>query len=137
MQHSTTQPRIAAITQHPVIHRSVFVLALALFGVVSFLAGIANLTLAIIQSSNGALPGVGSAALLDAAFDFTLGALIVGSLGAFAQNRLLSVWLYAGGILADILYDSLMGYPPNALFVLFGLLLVSQLLRFRNELELT
>ena len=137
MQHTTTQPRIAAITQQSVVNRSIFITAIALFGVVSFLAGIANLTLAIIQSPNGALPGLSSASLLDAAFDFTLGALIVGSLGAFVQNRMLSVWLYAGGILADILYDSLMGYPPNALFVLFGLLLVSQLLRFRNELELT
>ena len=136
MQHSTTQPRIAAITQKPVVNRSIFVIALALFGVLSFLAGIANLIFAIIQFSNSSLPGIGSAALLDAAFEFTLGALIVGSLGAFVQNRMLSVWLYAGGILADILYDSLMGYPPNALFVLFGLLLVSQLLRFRNELEL-
>jgi hypothetical protein len=136
MQHSTTQPRIAVIPQQPVVNRSIFVVALALCGLVSFLAGVANLTLAIIQLSNGFLPGVGSTELLDAAFDLTLGALILGSLGAFVKGRILSIWLYAGSLLASLVYQITMGYPPNYLFLGFGFLLVWQLLKFRNELDL-
>jgi hypothetical protein len=136
MQHTTTQPRIAAISQQPVINKSVFLIALAVFGVVSIVAGIVNLIPAIIQLSNGSVPGVASTTWIDIAFDLALGGLIMASVGIFIKGRMLSIWLYAGSIVADIFYDVIRGYPLNFLFVLFGIVIVWQLLKFRDELEL-
>ena len=137
MQYSTTQPRIAAITEQPVINKSIFVTALAIFGVFSILGGISSSVLAIIQFSNGSLPSVTSITLTDAAFNLSLGALIIASVGAFAKGRILSIWLYAGSLFVDGIYHLMMGYPLNYLFIGFGLLLIWQLLKFRSELELT
>ena len=44
--------------------------------------------------------------------------------------------LYGGSILLDILYNLATGNPLNYLFIGFGLLLVWQILKFRNRLEL-
>jgi hypothetical protein len=136
MQHSTTHPRIAAITQPPGINKTIFVFALAFFGVIGILSGIMNLVAAIIQLSSGSLTGVASTVWIDIAFNLSLGGLILASLGAFTERRMLSIWLYAASIIVDGIYHLMMGYPLNYLFMGFGLLLIWQLLKFRNELEL-
>ena len=50
MEYSTTQQRIAAIGHQPVLKKSTFVFALAIFGVFSILAGIISLASAITLS---------------------------------------------------------------------------------------
>jgi len=136
MEYSTTQQRIAAIGHRPVLNKSVFVLALALFGVFSALAGIISLVTAIILFSNASMPGIASAMLTDTAFELSLGTLIIASSRMLAKGRILSVGLYAGSIVLDTLYNIMTGYPLNYVFIGFGLLLIWQILKFRNELEL-
>jgi hypothetical protein len=136
MEYSTTQQRIAAIGHQPVLKKTTFVLALAIFGVFSSLAGIISLSTAIILSSDTSMAGPGSTMLTDAVYEFCLAALIFGSLRAFTKGKILSVWLYGGSIILDILYNIVTGNPLNYLFIGFGLLLISQVLRFRNQLEL-
>jgi hypothetical protein len=129
MEYSTTQQRIAAIGHEPVLKKSTFVFALAIFGVFSALAGIMSLATAIMLPSDTSL-------WTDAVYGFSLAALIFASARTFTRGKILSVWLYGGSILLDILYNLATGNPLNYLFIGFGLLLVWQILKFRNRLEL-
>lgn len=136
MEYSNTQQRIAAIRHQPVLNKSTFVLALAIFGVFSALAGIISLAMAITLASDGAAPGDANIMLIDAVYEFSLAALIFASSRAFAKGKFLSVWLYGGSLVLDSLYNLVMGIPLNYIFVAFGLLLIWQILRFRHRLEL-
>jgi hypothetical protein len=138
METSTTHPRIVAITHnYPSIpKKSDFVVALLFFGVCSILAGIVSFVSAIILLSNGTAPDPVSRMLIEPVYQLSLGVLILASSRAFAKGKLLSIWLYVGSIVIDSLYHMIMGYPLNYLFVGFGLFLIWQILRFRNELEL-
>ncbi len=136
MEYSTTQQRIAAIGHQPALKKSTFVIALAIFGVFSILAGMISLATWITLSSGAAIPGLADAMLTDAVYEFILGALIFASSRAFAKGKMLSVWIYAASILLDSLYNIVTGYPLNYVFVGFGLLLIWQILRFRGRLDL-
>jgi hypothetical protein len=136
MQFSTTQPRIQAIPRQSVLKKPVFVLSLTIFGVFSTLAGMISLATAIILSSNASMPGLANAMLIDTVYEFGLGALIFASTRAFKKGSLLSVWLYGGSIVLDSVYNLATGQPLNYIFIGFGLLLIWQILSFRNELEL-
>jgi len=136
MEYSTTQQRIAAIGHQPVLKKSTFVVALAIFGVFSALAGIISLATAIVLSSGASIPGFADSMLTDAVYQFSFAALIFASSGAFVKGKLLSVWLYAGSLIIDSLYHMMMGDPLNYLFIGFGLLIIWQILKFRSELDL-
>jgi len=136
MEYSTTQQRIAAIGHQPALKKSTFVIALAIFGVFSVLAGMISLATWVTLSSGAAMPGLADAMLTDAVYEFILGALIFASSRAFAKGKMLSVWIYAASILLDSLYNIVTGYPLNYVFVGFGLLLIWQILRFRDRLDL-
>ena len=136
MNLSTTQPRIAAVTHQPVLNKPVFVAALAIFGAFNLLAGIINLVTAIILFTNASIPSLASTTLTDAAYKLSLGALIIASSSAFKKGRFLCVWLYAGSLILDSFYNLITGYPLNYLFVAFGLLLIWQISKYRNELNL-
>ena len=136
MQYSTTQPKIAAIPHQPVLNKKVFVASLAIFGVFDILAGILSLVTAIILFSNASMPSLASSTLIDAIYKLSLGALILASSMIFAKGRLLAIWFYAGGILLSNLYNLIMGYPLNYVFIAFGLLLIWQIWKYKNQLEL-
>lgn len=136
MEYSTTQQRIAAIGHQPVLKKSTFVLALAIFGVFSTLAGIISLVTAIVLSSNSSMPSLAETMLTDTVYEFSLGALIFASSRAFAKGKILSIWLYGGSILLDSLYNILTGSPLNYLFIGFGLLVIWQIWKFRDQLDL-
>lgn len=138
MENSTTHPRIVPITQtyQPVLRKPVFVAALAIFGVFYILAGIINLVTAIILFSNVSMPSLVSSTLTDAAYKLCLGALTIASTVTFSKGRLLSIWLYAVGILLSSLYSLIMGYPVNYFFVGFGLLMIWQIWKYKDQLEL-
>jgi hypothetical protein len=74
--------------------------------------------------------------LTDAVYRLILGTLIIVSSRAFAKGRFLSIWLYAGSLILDSFYNLMTGYPLNYLFVAFGLLMIWQILKFRNQLDL-
>lgn len=137
MEFSTTQPRIAAIPRQPVLKKPAFVIALSIFGVFSTLAGIISLATAIILSSNASMPSLAEAMLIDAVYEFSLSALIFASSRAFTKGRILSIWLYGGSILLDSLYNVLAGNPLNYVFIGFGILLIWQVLKYRDALELS
>ena len=136
MEYSTTQQRIAAIGHQPVLKKSTFVAALALFGVFSSLAGIISLATAISLSSDASMPGLANTMLIDAVYEFSLSALIFASSRAFSKGKILSVWLYGGSIVLDVLYNIATGNPLNYIFIGFGLLLIWQILRFKDKLDL-
>ena len=139
MQHTTTQPRITAITQihQAVVKKSTFVIALAVFGGMSILAGVISFVSAIVLLSNAAMPSLVNMILTDVAFDFILGALIIASLRALTQGKMLAVWLYGSSLLIDGFYSLVMGYSLNYIFMGFGLLLIWQMVKYRVELELS
>ena len=138
MENTTTHPRIVPITQtrQPVLRKSVFIAALALFGIFDILAGIISLVTAIILSSHASMPSLANSTLIDAIYKLSLGALIIASSAAFAKGKLLSIWLYAVGMLLANVYSLTMGYPVNYVFMGFGLLMIWQIWRYRNLLEL-
>lgn len=137
MEFTTTQQRIAAIRQQPVLKRQAFVAALAIFGVFSALAAIISLANAIILSSSASMPGLAETMLFDAVYEFGLSALIFASSRAFSQGKLLCVWLYGSSLVMDSLYSLATGNPLNYIFIGFGFFLIWQLLKYRNELELS
>ena len=139
MQHTTTQPRIAAIahTHQSVIRKSPFMIALAALGGMSTLAGILSSVSAIILLSEAPKSGMVNSVLTDIAFDFILGALIIASWKALSQGKMLAVWLFGSSILIDVFYSFVMGYTPNYIFMGFGLLLMWQMVKYKTELELS
>ena len=136
MESSTTHPRIVPITRpyQSVPKKSTFVFAFAFFGIGSILYGIVSLVSAIILLSNGTAPA--NSMWIEPAYELSMGTFIFLSSRVFSRGKLLSVWLYGSSILVDGLYHLLMGYPLNYLFVAFGILLIWQTVKFRNELEL-
>src|SRR5688500_3039223 len=139
MQHTTTQPRITVITQahQSVFKKSTFVIAIAVFGGMSILAGVISSVSAIVLLSEAPMSGMVNSVLADVAFDFILGALIIASLRALTQGKMLAVWLYGSSLLIDSFYSLVMGYPMNYIFMGFGLLLIWQMVKYRAELELS
>jgi hypothetical protein len=137
MEHTTTQPKMAAITHLPDITRSTFVIALAIFGVASILGGLINFLSTSISLSGTSMPSLVYTGPIDVAFDITLGAFIITSSWALAQRRMLALWLYGGSILLDIFFNLAMGYPLNYLFLGFGLLLTWQIAAYRENLRLS
>ena len=139
MQHTTTQPKITAITQthQVVIKKSTYVIPLAVFGGMSILAGVISLVSVTVLLSNVVMPSLVNTILTDVAFDFILGALIIASSRAVARGKMLAVWLYAGSLLMDGFYSLVMGYPLNYIFMGIGLLLIWQMVKYRAELELS
>ena len=136
MEFSTTQPRIAVIPRQPVLKKPVFTASLAIFGIFSILAGVISLVTAIALISNASMPSLVSALLTDTVVELSLGALILASTKAFAQGKILSIWVYGSSMVLDSLYNLATGYPLNYVFIGFGLLLIWQVLRYRDELEL-
>src|SRR5688500_9970847 len=130
MVYSNTRQRIAAISHQPVFKKSTFVFSLAIFVVFIVLAVIMILATAIILSSTGSVPRFANTMLIDAVYEFSLAALIFASARGFTKGNMLSVWLYAGSIILDILYNIVTGNPLNYLFIGFGLLLIWQILMF-------
>jgi len=139
MQHTTTQPRITAITQthQTVFKKSTFVFALAVLSGLTILAGIVSLVSAIILLSNSSLPNLSSTLLMDAVLDLTIGMLILASSRAFASGKILAIWLCAGSILLDSLYGLIKGYEFHYIFIGFGFLLIWQMLKYRQQWEVS
>ena len=139
MENSTTHPRIVPIsrtTYQSVPKKSTFIFALAFFGIGSILYGLVSLVSAIILLSNGTARAPVSSMWIEPVYELSMGTFIILSSRVFTRGKLLSVWLYGGCIFVDSLYHLVMGYPLNYLFVGFGILLIWQILKFRNELEL-
>lgn len=137
MQHTTTQPRIAAIGYPTVAKRTTFVIALAVFGVINILTGLISLFSANVLVSSVVMPQLVNAILVDVAFDLVLGALIIASSNALAHGRMQATWLYAGCLVLDILFNLFMGYPLNYVFIGFALLIIWQIIQYKEELNLS
>lgn len=139
MQHTTTQPRITVIpqTRQSVFKKSTFVIALAGLGGITILAGIVSLISVIVLFSNASMPGLARSILTDAVLDITVGALIVASSRAFHKGNGLAIWLYAGSLLLDSLYSFMQEYELHYIFIGFGVLLIWQMLKYRQEWEVS
>ena len=137
MQHTTTQPRIAAITTQVVVKKSTFMIALTALGTMSILAGVISSVSAIVLLSEAPLSGMVNSVLADVACNFILGALIMASWKALAQGKMLAVWLFGSSMVIDSLYSLAMGYTLNYVFLGFGLLLIWEMVRHKVALELS
>ena len=133
MQHSTTHPRITAIKQQPVINKSIFVIALAVFGVLNTLIGLIGLLSVIIPYLSESILALAGTTVPNAIFDLFLGGLMLASSKAFSQGRIAAIWIYGASIFLDSLYKLMTGYPLNYVFIVFGLFLIWQLLKFRDQ----
>ena len=137
MQHTTTQPRIAAITTQFVAKKSTFMIAVAALGTMSILAGVISSVSAIVLLSEAPLSGMVNSVLADVACNFILGVLIMASWKALAQGKMLAVWLFGSSLLIDSLYSLVLGYTLNYVFLGFGLLLIWEMVRHKVALELS
>ena len=135
MQHTTTQPRIAAITQRPLMNRPLFLVALAGFGIISIVSGVFGLVSALIPFLSTSMLALAAPTLFDAVFQLFLGGLILASAAAFNQGKILAVWIYGASIFIDSVYKLKLGDPLNYVFLAFGVLLIWQLLKFRDHWE--
>ena len=137
MQHTTTQPRMTAITQthQSVFKKSIFVIGLTGLGGIAILAGLMSLASAIFLISTAAMPGLSSTLLTDAAVSMTIGTLIIASSKAFVKGKMLAIWFLGGSILLDSLYSLIMGFQLHYVFMGLGFLLIWQMLKFRKAWE--
>ena len=137
MQHTTTQPRIAAITPQLVVKKSTFMIALGALGGMSILAGVISSVSAIVLFSEAPLSGLANSVVADTACNFILGALIFASWRTLAQGKILTVWLFGSSLLVDGLYSLVMGYALHYVFMGLGLLLIWQMMKYKAELNLS
>ena len=138
MQHTTTQPRIAAIARphQSVIKKSTFVIALMALGGMSILAGIISSVSAIVLLSEAPMSGMVNSVLADIVCNFILGTLIFASWRVLTQGKMLAVWLFGSSLLVDSLYSLVMRYPMHYVFMGLGLLLIWQMIKHKTELGL-
>jgi hypothetical protein len=115
------------------MNKSFFVIALAVFGVLNTLIGLIGLVSVIIPFLSESILALAGTTIPNALFDLFLGGLILASLRAFAQGNMAAIWIYGASILLDSLYKLMMEYPLNYVFIVFGLILIWQLLRFRDQ----
>lgn len=137
MQHTTTQPKIAAITHQLVVKKSTFMIALAALSSMSILAGIISSVSAIVLLSEAPMSGMVNSVLADLVCNFILGTLIFASWKALAQGKMLVAWLFGSSLLIDSFYSLVMGYPLNYIFIGLGLLLIWQMVKHKAELGLS
>ena len=139
MQHTTTQPKITALTQthQSAFKKSTFVIALGVLGGISILAGIVSLISAIVLFSNASLPSLARSMLTDVVLDITVGALILASSRAFNKGNMLAIWLFSGSLLLDSLYSLIRGYELHYILLGLGFLFIWQMLKFRREWEVS
>lgn len=137
MQHTTTQPRITAITPQFVVKKSTFMMAVAALGSMSILAGIISSVSAIVLLSEAPMSGMANSVLADVTCNFILGTLLLSSWRALAQGKMLAIWLFGSSLLIDSFYSLVMGYTLNYVFLGFGLLLIWEMLRHKVELGLS
>lgn len=137
MQHTTTQPKIAVIsqTQQSVFKKSIFVIALASLGGITIFSGIVSLASAFLLFSNAALPKLAASILTDAILDITVGVLIAVSSRTFSKGKRLAIWLFGGSLLLDSAYSLIRGYELHYVILGLGLLMIWQILKFRQEWE--
>lgn len=109
--------------------------ALGAFGILNILVGTIGLVSAIIPFLSTSMLTLASTTVTNALFDLFLGGLILASSRAFARGQIVTIWLYSASIVIDSLYRLMLGYPLNYVFVAFGLLLIWQLIKFRNQWE--
>lgn len=127
MEHSTTHPRIAPVGSRPIqpaLGKSTSVIVLYVLGGISLVAGLISFMSAIVVSSNAAMPELATRMFTDAAFDLILGALIVASGQALSRGRAHAIWLFGSSLLLESLYNIVMGYPWNYVFMVLGLLML-------------
>ena len=134
MDNSITHPRIvlSSIPHQFIWKKSIFVIALAVFGAGSILGGILD----AILSLNTTLLASGSLMWFEIIYQLSLGVFILTSVKVFTKGKLLSVWLYGSSILIDSIYHVIMSHSLNFLFIGFGLLLIWQIFQHKRELEL-
>lgn len=139
MQHTTTQPKITVTpqTRESAFKKSTFVAALAVLGGITILAGLVSFISAIVLLSDASLPNLSRIMLTDALLDITVGALLVASSRAFASGRILAIWLCAGSLFLDSLYSLIKGYELHYILIGFGFLLIWQMLKYRQEWEVS
>ena len=139
MQHTTTHPKIAVISQthQSVFKKSIFLIALASLGSLTILSGIVSLVSGFLLVSNAALPKLAVSIVTDAIFDLAVGILLLVSAKAFDKGKILAIWLCAGGLILDSLYSLLRGYELHYLFIGLGILLIWQMLKFKKEWEIS
>lgn len=137
MQHSTTHPKITALTHLSAFNKSIFVIALAGLGAITTLAALVGLVSAILLLSDGSLPSLANTMLINGIVDLTIGTLILASWRAFAGGKILAVWLFGGSIVLDTAYSLARHYPLHYVLIGFGSLLIWQLLKYRDEWEIS
>ena len=135
MQHTTTQPRITVIAYPSVFKKSTFVIALAVLGGITILAGIIGLSSAIILLADASLPNLATMIFTNAVVDMMVGTLIFVSSRAFAIGKVRAIWLFGGSILLDSMYSLIMSYQLHYIFMGLGFLLIWYMLKFRKEWE--
>ncbi len=115
--------------------KSTIVSGLAIFGVISFLTGLLGVIYARgFVSSN--LPSFAETMFLDSLFDMFFGVLIFMCSRVLAKGKASAIWLYGGAILIDSIFNIVIGQKLNFIFIGFGLLFISQMLKFKKEWEL-
>jgi hypothetical protein len=134
MENTTTHPRIVPLVLSPprVSKKAIYVIAYSSFGVFSITAGIISIILLL----NGILSAPAGGLWLQICYELSLGALMLAGARALVKGKLLSIWLYGGSVIGDGLYHLILGYPLNYLFLVFGVVLIWQLLKYRSELGL-
>lgn len=122
----------------PVLSKSALAKGFAILGVILFVMGGLNVfsgtSLLLLKT---AFPSLAKSILTDGIFGITIGALIFASSRALAKGKVWAVWLYGGSIIADAIYNIVVGRPMNYFFMGFGLLFIWQMLKFRNEWKLS
>jgi hypothetical protein len=115
------------------MNKSIFVIALAVFGVLNTLFGLIGLVSVIVPFFSESVLALAGTTTPNALFDLFLGGLILASWRAFAQGKIAAVWVYGASIFLDSLYKLMMGYPLNYVFIVFGVILIWQLLKFKDQ----
>ncbi|GAP13284.1 hypothetical protein LARV_01037 [Longilinea arvoryzae] len=105
------------------------VLILTVMGLFTILAGILNLV-------GGLLGIVANALLEDVIFNVVFGALLFVTARVLARKNALGLWIFVLTVLISLIYEAVMQRGINYIMVLFGGVVIWQLLRLKKQGEI-
>ena len=121
----------------PTLNKSTISKGLAIFGVISFLAGIVSVLSAVSLILQSSFPSLTNTMLISGVSDMILGALSFASSRALSKGKVLGIWLYGISYLLGIINSIVMGYKLNYIFMALGLLFIWRMVELKSEWNLT
>ncbi len=114
------------------LNKSTFVTGLTGLGLISIASGVINiLNVRVVLASFQ--PDFADTVTVTSAFEILFGIVVFVASRLLAKGKLLALWVYGTALLADSIFNLINGQSFSYVLIGFGLLMIWQMFKFKNE----